>query len=293
MVEAIFKLVPRKPVDADFLGFFWLVQHIGQKFVPTFEVHDRVVAIENFCSDSKDQVPFAKGQTGWIREIDAMGDMSISFDGKYQKRQWVFKKHAFKIASIGRAVQNEGRRKEGQIYDGTITFGDGTEEDVVAERREFERQTGMEVEILPEMIAPARLHGRIQIDGSITGNLVEDGRPTGTFVVKQAVVQEVIMDDRWVNAAGIARVDVDRLAQESHDRLAHAQCAVIAVCDDFALDESSNSVSSRLLLEKLAAAVSVKSPMSEEIAIKAGQVEVLKKLEALAQLKKLDARSTE
>merc|ERR1711879_533813 len=66
------------------------------KLVHKFEEEDRVVALEDFMSDSKGHLLIKKGHEGVIREVDDHGDISVRFDG-LEKRQWIFVRHAHRI----------------------------------------------------------------------------------------------------------------------------------------------------------------------------------------------------
>jgi len=95
VVLACLDLVPRK-TTREMLGFSWLLEPLADQLARPYKVGDRVVAVTDFMSDSKERIPIKKGLQGDIREVDSDGDMSVKFDG-HVKRNWVLRRHADRI----------------------------------------------------------------------------------------------------------------------------------------------------------------------------------------------------
>jgi len=242
------------------------------------------------------------GQYGWIRQIDEDGDMSISFDGRYQKRQWVFKKHSSRIAPIGKAWLDEDNAAEGSVYEGWQVFDGNSDEKLPfrVHRSEITSQYLRGVAWQNED-EDWKYYGTLCSDGIIRGgihDLSEFEEEIGQFELSPVAVECVELYDHWKyhvtgNLAGSADIDKFKLAEEHRKLWICAQQAIVAICDDSTLDQPPKSASARVLLEKLSEAMTVKTPFTEEIAMKGKLVNVLGKLEALQQLKQMDARSTE
>jgi hypothetical protein len=95
VVRTCLDLVPRKH-SSEMLGFSWLLEPLSDELVVEFQVGDRVIALVDMTTDSRQGVELKKGHEGEIRDIDDDGDLSVRFRD-VEKRQWVFARHVDRL----------------------------------------------------------------------------------------------------------------------------------------------------------------------------------------------------